>query len=230
VTAIDPRPARAIGAGLDVPRLRRTRAARRATVARVVKDCWEWPVALVLLIVLIPLLVAVVVAIRLDSRGPAVFRQVRVGRDHRRFVMYKFRTMSVTAEAHRHSLASRNEADGPLFKIREDPRVTRVGRVLRRYSVDEVPQLVNVLLGQMSLVGPRPPLPEEAAAYDPRVRRRLSVKPGLTGLWQVSGRSDLSWEEGVRLDLSYVDNWTLFQDFQILRRTAAAVIRHLGAY
>lgn len=203
---------------------------RRLPRARVVKECWEWPAALATLVLPLPLLVAVIVAIRLDSKGPAVFRQTRVGRHHRSFTMYKFRTMSLTAEAHRDALSAQNQADGPLFKIHDDPRITRVGRVLRRYSVDELPQLVNVLLGQMSLVGPRPPLPSEASAYEPPVQRRQSVKPGLTGLWQVSGRSNLSWEEGVRLDLSYVDNWTLVQDFQILRRTAAAVIRHVGAY
>jgi lipopolysaccharide/colanic/teichoic acid biosynthesis glycosyltransferase len=138
--------------------------------------------------------------------------------------------MSLSAEAQRDALLELNDADGPLFKLRDDPRVTRIGRVLRRYSIDELPQLLNVVLGQMSLVGPRPPLPEEASAYEAAERRRQSVKPGLTGLWQVSGRSDLPWEEGVRLDLAYVDNWSLVQDFQILRRTAAAVIRHLGAY
>jgi lipopolysaccharide/colanic/teichoic acid biosynthesis glycosyltransferase len=195
-----------------------------------VKECWERPAALIALLALAPLLVALVVAIRLDSRGPAVFRQTRVGRGDRHFTMYKFRTMAIDADARRDQLAGQNQADGPLFKIHEDPRITRLGRSLRRYSVDELPQLLNVVLGHMSLVGPRPPLPDEVSAYEPHVRRRLSVKPGLTGLWQVSGRSNLSWEEGVRLDLAYVDNWTLAQDLQILRRTAAAVIRHLGAY
>lgn len=211
-------------------RLTRARMRRRTPVSRIVKECWEWPAALVALLVLIPMLVVVSVLIRVDSKGPVVFRQVRIGRDHRPFVMYKFRTMSVSAEEQREELNAQNEAAGPLFKIRKDPRVTRIGGFLRRYSIDELPQLVNVLQGHMSLVGPRPPLPAEAFSYEPHVRRRQSVKPGLTGLWQVSGRSDLSWDEGVRLDLSYVDNWSLVQDIQIIRRTAAAVIRHLGAY
>jgi lipopolysaccharide/colanic/teichoic acid biosynthesis glycosyltransferase len=199
-------------------------------LARFVKECWERTAALVTLVVIAPLLVAMVVVIRLESPGAAVFRQTRIGRDHRPFTMYKLRTMSVAAEAQRDELLAINDADGPLFKVRDDPRVTRLGRLLRRYSIDELPQLINVVLGQMSLVGPRPPLPDEASAYEPHVRRRQSVKPGLTGLWQVSGRSDLPWDEGVRLDLAYVDTWSLTQDFQILRRTAAAVIRHLGAY
>ncbi len=197
---------------------------------RIVKECWEWPAALIGLILVLPLLVVLFVLLRLESRGPALFRQTRIGRGNRPFTMYKLRTMRSDAEARRKELTAMNQADGPLFKIHEDPRVTRIGRVLRRYSLDELPQLLNVVLGQMSLVGPRPPLPDEASRYEPPVLRRQSVKPGLTGLWQVSGRSDLSWDEGVRLDLAYVDTWSLAQDFQILRRTAAAVIGHLGAY
>jgi lipopolysaccharide/colanic/teichoic acid biosynthesis glycosyltransferase len=123
-----------------------------------------------------------------------------------------------------------NDADGPLFKLHDDPRVTPVGRVLRRYSFDELPQLLNVLAGSMSLVGPRPPLPREVAAYDGDARRRLLVKPGMTGLWQVSGRSDLSWEESIRLDLRYVENWTIALDLQIMVKTVRAVITGTGAY
>jgi lipopolysaccharide/colanic/teichoic acid biosynthesis glycosyltransferase len=145
-------------------------------------------------------------------------------------MLLKLRTMVVDAEARRREITGQNEADGLLFKIRDDPRVTRVGRILRRFSLDELPQLLNVLLGHMSLVGPRPPLPAEVEGYDGDVRRRLAVKPGITGLWQVSGRSDLSWEEGVRLDLSYVENWSLRLDFVILWRTVHAVLAAEGAY
>ena len=144
--------------------------------------------------------------------------------------MYKFRTMVVGAEALKTILQPRNEHDGVLFKMRRDPRVTPVGAWLRRYSLDELPQLINVVRGEMSLVGPRPPLPEEVTQYGHDVRRRLVVKPGMTGLWQVSGRSDLSWEESVRLDLRYVENWSLTLDIQILWKTWSAVIRGAGAY
>src|SRR6185503_2425478 len=160
-------------------------------------------------------------------RGPALFRQTRVGRDGSHFTLWKFRTMVVGAD--RVALAS-NDVDGPLFKLRADPRVTPVGRVLRRWSLDELPQLVNVLRGEMSLVGPRPPLPSEVARYGDDVRRRLLVKPGLTGLWQVSGRSDLPWEECVRLDLRYVENWSPALDLMILWKTAFAVLGRSGAY
>ena len=144
--------------------------------------------------------------------------------------MWKLRTMAIDAEQRREELHQHNEVDGNLFKIRQDPRVTRVGRFLRRSSLDELPQLVNIVLGHMSLVGPRPALPAEVAAYEPDARRRLVVKPGLTGLWQVSGRSDLSWEETMRLDQSYVDNWSLRMDLNILARTFQAVLRQRGAY
>ena len=146
--------------------------------------------------------------------------------------MLKFRTMVRDADQIRAQLLEFNEhgSDGVLFKMRRDPRVTAVGRVLRRFSLDELPQLLNVLRGQMSLVGPRPPLPEEVERYHGEVRRRLLVKPGLTGLWQVSGRSDLSWDESVRLDLYYVENWSLGFDFAIIARTVSAVLRRRGAY
>lgn len=144
--------------------------------------------------------------------------------------MWKFRTMVADAEQLKAQLAVVNEVDGPLFKMRSDPRVTPVGRMLRRTSIDELPQLVNVLLGHMSLVGPRPPLPEEASRYDEQEHRRLTVKPGLTGLWQVSGRSDLSWQETVSLDLWYVDNWSVAADMGLLARTVRAVTDGRGAY
>ena len=187
--------------------------------------------AMLLVLLVLPVLALLALAIRLTSRGPALYRSIRVGRDGREFVFYKLRTMFVDADSRRDELHARNEVvGGVLFKIRNDPRVTPVGRILRRCSLDELPQLLNVLGGSMSLVGPRPPLPEEVRRYQPDVHRRLLVKPGLTGLWQVSGRSDLSWDESVRLDLHYVENWSLKMDITILARTVSAVIRSKGAY
>ncbi|MGH3354789.1 MAG: sugar transferase [Nocardioidaceae bacterium] len=197
---------------------------------RLAKDVVDRVAAAAGLLVLFPMLLVLMAAVRLDSRGPSVFRQHRVGRADSRFTMYKLRTMTVDAEARRHELVDLNESDGAQFKIRDDPRVTRVGRVLRRYSLDELPQLYNVLLGHMSLVGPRPPLLSEVDEYDHDVRRRLVVKPGLTGLWQVSGRSDLPWEEAVRLDLRYVDNWSPLLDMSIIWKTGRAVLSRSGAY
>ncbi len=198
--------------------------------ARFVKDLVDRLGALLLLLLFGPVLLGVALSVRVTSRGPVLFRQVRVGRDGSLFRIFKFRSMYVDAEARLAELRHLNEHDGVLFKIRDDPRVTPVGRWLRRLSLDELPQLLNVLLGQMSLVGPRPPLPAEVAAYADDVRRRLAVKPGMTGLWQVSGRSDLPWEEAVRLDLRYVENWSLSLDLVILLRTMTAVVRSSGAY
>ena len=198
--------------------------------SRLVKDVVDRLGALLLLILSGPVLLGVALCVGLTSSGPVLFRQVRVGRDGRHFRIFKFRSMYIDAEARLAELRHLNEHDGVLFKIRDDPRVTPVGRWLRRFSLDELPQLLNVLLGQMSLVGPRPPLPTEVAAYADDVRRRLAVKPGMTGLWQVSGRSDLSWEEAVRLDLRYVENWSLSLDLVILLRTVTAVVRSSGAY
>ncbi|WIM95976.1 sugar transferase [Actinoplanes oblitus] len=198
--------------------------------SRLVKDLVDRVGALLLLILFAPVLIGVALCVRLTSRGPVLFRQVRVGRDGQMFRIFKFRSMYLDAEARLTELRHLNEHDGVLFKIRDDPRVTPVGRWLRRFSLDELPQLLNVLSGQMSLVGPRPPLPTEVAAYADDVRRRLAVKPGMTGLWQVSGRSDLSWEEAVRLDLRYVENWSLSLDLVILLRTMTAVVRSSGAY
>ncbi|MFE9353442.1 sugar transferase [Streptomyces olivaceoviridis] len=197
---------------------------------RAVKGVVDRMGAALLLLLLAPLMVFVGLLVVADSRGGAFYRQRRVGKDGHEFTMYKFRTMIVGADGARAQLAHRNEGAGPLFKLRRDPRVTRVGTVLRRYSLDELPQLLNVLTGSMSLVGPRPPLPEECAAYDPDIRRRLLVKPGLTGLWQISGRSDLSWEEAVRLDLRYVEDWSLALDTVILWKTLRAVLYGQGAY
>jgi exopolysaccharide biosynthesis polyprenyl glycosylphosphotransferase len=186
--------------------------------------------ALLLLVLICPLLLVVAAAVKCTSRGPVFFKQHRVGRGQREFLLWKFRTMTADAEAQRARLEALNEHDGPLFKMRSDPRVTPVGRLLRRWSIDELPQLLNVVRGDMSLVGPRPPLPSEVAGYSTDVRRRLLVKPGVTGLWQVSGRSDLSWEETVRLDLHYVENWSVAFDFLILWKTLGAVFRGRGAY
>jgi exopolysaccharide biosynthesis polyprenyl glycosylphosphotransferase len=197
---------------------------------RWVKEVVERSAATVGLLLLAPVLAVLCLVIRLDSPGPAVYRQARVGRDGRIFTMYKLRSMSMTADAQRAGLAEVNEADGVLFKMQQDPRVTRLGSWLRKYSLDELPQLWNVVRGDMSLVGPRPALPDEVERYDTDPRRRLVVKPGCTGLWQVSGRSDLTWAQSVRLDLRYVDNWSLRLDLLILLRTISAVVTHRGAY
>ncbi|MEV6768620.1 sugar transferase [Nocardia sp. NPDC051030] len=182
------------------------------------------------LAVVSPVMLIAAVAIKLDSRGPVFYRSERIGLDGVPFRMIKFRSMFVDAEQQRAALLSHNEGAGPLFKMREDPRVTPVGRILRRYSLDELPQFINVIRREMSVVGPRPPLPGEVERYDGKVRRRLLVKPGVTGLWQVSGRSDLSWDESVRLDLSYVENWSMVQDLLIIAKTITAVTRSDGAY
>jgi exopolysaccharide biosynthesis polyprenyl glycosylphosphotransferase len=196
---------------------------------RLVKELFDRLVAGTALILLSPLLLAIGLAIRFTSPGPALFRQARVGKDGTTFGVYKFRSMYADAEARLAELRRLNEHDGVLFKIRDDPRVTRLGKHLRRYSLDELPQLLNIVRGQMSLVGPRPPLRSEVDQYADDVHRRLVVKPGLTGLWQVSGRSDLSWDESVRLDLRYVENWSLAMDLLILWRTAFAVVKSSGA-
>jgi exopolysaccharide biosynthesis polyprenyl glycosylphosphotransferase len=202
-------------------------------IRQAVKNVFDRLAAATALIVLSPLLLTVAVLIRREDGGPVLFRQVRVGKDGHTFWVYKFRTMVPNAEELKASLAERNEVNGVLFKIRDDPRVTKTGAWLRRYSIDELPQLLNVLRGEMSLVGPRPwaPLPyEEASRTSDHVWRRVAVRPGLTGLWQVSGRADLPWEESVRLDLRYVENWSLALDLQILWKTAKAVLRASGAY
>ena len=199
--------------------------------ARLAKRAVDFAVASVLLVLTAPLLAVLGLAVRLTSRGPALYRSRRVGANGELFTVYKFRSMYVDAEARRAELVELNEVDGGvLFKMRADPRVTRVGRLLRKFSLDELPQLINVLLGTMSLVGPRPPLPDEVERYHSHVHRRLLVKPGMTGLWQVSGRSDLSWEESVRLDLYYVENWSLGFDVAIIMRTIWVVLRSRGAY
>ncbi len=182
------------------------------------------------LVVLSPLLLALALAIKLDSRGPVFFQQQRVGKDGKTFPMMKFRSMVTDAEKLLIDLRESTDGNGVLFKMKVDPRITRIGRVLRRYSIDELPQLINVVRGEMSLVGPRPPLQKEVDEYGYDMRRRLLVKPGLTGLWQINGRSDLDWDESVRLDVRYVENWSFTFDFMILWKTAGAVLRGRGAY
>jgi exopolysaccharide biosynthesis polyprenyl glycosylphosphotransferase len=196
----------------------------------VIKGMFDRVFAAAALIMLAPLMALIALAIRRGDGGTAIFRQTRVGKDGRPFMVCKFRTMVVDAEQRRAALLAHNDGDGLLFKMRNDPRITAVGRSLRKYSLDELPQLWNVLKGDMSLVGPRPALPAEADLYGSYVRRRLVVKPGITGLWQVSGRSDLAWDEAVRLDLRYVENWSFALDLQILWKTGSAVVLGPGAY
>ena len=196
----------------------------------VIKGAFDRVTAALAVFILLPVFAAVALAIRVEDGGPVFFRQSRVGKDGHLFRVWKFRTMVVDAEEHLSQLAALNEAGGVLFKMRRDPRVTRTGAWLRRWTLDDLPQLFNVILGDMSLVGPRPAIPREAARYEHDMRRRLKVKPGITGLWQISGRSDLPWEEAVRLDIRYVENWSLALDLQILWKTCAAVIRGTGAY
>lgn len=182
------------------------------------------------LLLLLPLLPAIALLIRLDSRGPVFFTQVRVGRSGRPFRCYKFRSMVDHAEELKKDLAALNEATGPAFKIRQDPRITAIGSFLRRSSLDEMPQLFNVLLGQMSIVGPRPQIPTEVELYEPWHRRRLEVKPGVTCLWQISGRSHVGFDEWMRLDLEYIRRRSLRLDLDILLRTLPAVMARKGAY
>lgn len=198
--------------------------------ARRLKRVADTTCAAIGLALLSPLLALVALAVRLEDGGPAFFAQERIGERGGRFMVYKFRTMHVDAEARMAALRDQNEADGPIFKMRDDPRITRVGRWLRRFSIDEMPQLLNVVQGQMSLVGPRPPIPSEVDEYRVEHRRRLMVAPGMTGLWQVSGRSDTTFDEMVELDLAYIASWSLGQDVRILLRTAGVVLFARGAY
>jgi exopolysaccharide biosynthesis polyprenyl glycosylphosphotransferase len=197
---------------------------------QVVKEVFDRVVAGIALVLLSPLFAALAGAIRLADGGPALFTQTRIGRDGHPFKIYKFRTMVIDAELRLADLQASNDHDGVLFKMRHDPRITAIGGRLRKWSVDELPQLINVFRGEMSLVGPRPALPDEAARYADHVRRRLVVKPGITGMWQVNGRSDLSWDETVRLDLRYVENWSFALDLQILWKTLWVIGGGSGAY
>jgi exopolysaccharide biosynthesis polyprenyl glycosylphosphotransferase len=195
-----------------------------------IKSVFDRITAGLAVVALLPVFGVIALAIKLGDGGPILFRQTRVGKGGRPFTLYKFRTMVVDAEQRKNELIAQNDGSGVLFKMRKDPRITGVGGLLRRYSLDELPQLLNVLIGDMSLVGPRPALPDEATRYADHVRRRLAVKPGITGLWQVNGRSDLSWDEAVRLDLRYVENSSFVLDLQILWKTWAAVTNGDGAY
>ena len=206
-------------------------------VERIVRGGWRGAakrlfdvvLALSIMIVTLPIQVLAAIAIACTSRGPVFFRQIRVGKDGELFELFKFRTMYADAEQRKASLLQHNEADGPLFKMKDDPRITPVGRLLRKLSIDELPQLLCVLLGSMSMVGPRPALPAEFDQWDEDVCDRLRVLPGLTGMWQVSGRSDSSFETYKRLDLYYVDNWSLLHDLKICLRTIPVVLRGSGA-
>lgn len=210
-------------------------AARGSALDLAFKRVIDIVLAAVGVAVLTPLWLVVALLIRISDHGPAFFKQTRVGKNGQPFTMYKFRTMRVDAEQVKASLEAANRADAGagnsvMFKMRDDPRVTRVGRVLRKTSIDELPQLLNVIKGDMSLVGPRPPLPSEVATYEPHVMGKFAVRPGITGLWQISGRSNLSWEETVQLDLDYAATRTLGLDTWILLQTVPALLRQEGAY
>jgi exopolysaccharide biosynthesis polyprenyl glycosylphosphotransferase len=201
-----------------------------AGAAKFAKSAFDKTFALLFLVTMSPLLVVIGIAVRLDSGGPVLYRSERLGVGAEPFFMLKFRSMADGADRQITELSGRDDGAGPLFKMKTDPRVTRVGRFLRRFSLDELPQFINVLRGDMSVVGPRPPLRREVEQYNGAVHRRLLVKQGITGLWQVSGRSDLTWEETVRLDLDYVENWSMLRDLQIIWRTVKAVTKSEGAY
>lgn len=226
-TVIDLRTAEPI---VEIDRLTDSGLAAASRAQLGVKRALDIVIALVALIVLAPLLLLVALAVKLTSRGPVFFKQPRVGRRGELFNFMKFRSMRTTAVYEKPQLIELNEQDGPIFKIRNDPRITRVGRVIRKLSIDELPQLVHVLTGKMSLVGPRPHLPEEIAAYDARAYRRLTVKPGITCIWQVSGRADLDFETWIDLDMEYIENWSLGLDAKLLVKTIPAVISGKGAY
>jgi exopolysaccharide biosynthesis polyprenyl glycosylphosphotransferase len=198
-------------------------------IALVAKRAFDLVASAAALVLLAPVLLAIAAAVKLDSPGPVLFRQRRVGLAGRTFTLYKFRSMRQDAEAQRRALEARNEMDGPVFKIRDDPRVTRVGRFLRRTSLDELPQFWNVLRGEMSVVGPRPPIPAEVRRYARWQRRRLSVKPGLTCTWQVSGRNEVDFDRWMALDLDYIDTWSLWGDVRIVLKTIPAVLLGRGA-
>ncbi len=184
-----------------------------------------------LIVLLSPLYIATVILIKIDSPGPVIFKQIRVGKDGRHFSFYKFRSMYINAEAIKARLMSNNEsADGIIFKMKHDPRITRVGRFIRKFSIDELPQLFNVFIGDMSLVGPRPPLPSEVAQYTLEERKRLHITPGITCIWQVSGRSDIPFKQQVELDNEYIKSRSFWKDMVILLKTIPAVLTGKGAY
>ena len=210
--------------------MRAVRPAWNRGALRLFRQTTHAALAAVLLLLLLPIIAAIAAAVAATSRGPILFTQRRVGENGREFWLYKFRSMVVDAEARRVHLSSMNEASGPLFKIRNDPRITPVGRILRKFSLDELPQLINVVKGDMCLIGPRPALPAEVAQYTTRQRARLSAPPGITGLAQVSGRSDLAFEKCVELDLYFIEHWSPALELRIFMRTIAAVLTGRGAY
>jgi exopolysaccharide biosynthesis polyprenyl glycosylphosphotransferase len=199
------------------------------SLALLVKRVFDLVFSVATLLFLSPLLLVISVAVKLESPGPVLFRQRRVGLNGREFVLLKFRSMRADAEAEQAALSHRNEMNGPVFKLSDDPRVTRVGRILRKASLDELPQFWNVLRGEMSVVGPRPPIPAEVKRYERRERRRLSMKPGITCVWQVSGRNEIDFDRWVQLDLAYIDNWSFWRDMKIVLKTIPAVIWGRGA-
>lgn len=203
-------------------------SARPKSVATLAKETVDRLAAAVGLIALSPLLALTAIAVKMTSKGPVLFKQTRLGQNGAPFGVYKFRTMCCDAEKKKEALQQKNEMSGPMFKIKADPRITPLGRVLRKYSVDELPQLINVLKGEMSLVGPRPALPKEVARFSPWQRRKLAVKPGLTCIWQVSGRNNIDFEDWMKLDLEYIDNWSLWLDAKIIARTAPTVLKGTG--
>ncbi|MCH9687324.1 MAG: sugar transferase [Deltaproteobacteria bacterium] len=214
--------------GFDYPllNLRRTPTSEaRLAIKRII----DFTGALVGILLTGPIMLFVTIAIKITDPGPVLFRQVRAGRNGRTFTMLKFRSMVMDAEKRKQELMHLNEMDGPVFKIQRDPRITAVGRFIRKTSLDELPQLFNIFVGDMSLVGPRPPLPSEVDQYEPWQRRRLSVKPGLTGMWQVSGRNQIDFDEWMRMDLDYIDNWSLWLDIKIILKTVPAVVLRSGA-
>jgi exopolysaccharide biosynthesis polyprenyl glycosylphosphotransferase len=206
------------------------KAAHHSNSQSVAKRIMDISLGVVAMLLAIPIIGVAAVLIKINSRGPVFFSQERVGLEGRRFTMHKLRTMVDDAHSQKQDLLEHNEANGPIFKIKSDPRVTRVGYWLRKFSIDELPQIFNVLKGEMSLVGPRPALPEEVEEYETWQRSRLNVLPGITGLWQVSGRSNLTFEEMVTLDIEYADNWSLAKDIGIILRTALVVVLGKGAY
>ena len=226
-TVIDLRTAEPI---VEIDRLTDSGLAKASSFQLAVKRTADIVISLLALTLLAPLFLAVAVAIKVTSKGPVFFRQPRVGRFGEKFNFYKFRSMRTTAVYERPQLRELNEKDGPIFKIKNDPRITKVGRVIRKLSIDELPQLAHVLSGKMSLVGPRPHLPEEVAAYDARAARRLAVKPGITCIWQVSGRADLDFDTWIDLDLEYINTWSLGLDAKLLVKTVPAVLTGKGAY
>ena len=207
--------------------IERPAATRRSVI---LKSLMDRTLAFFLILALAPLLIAIAIGIKVSDPGPIIFRQKRVGVRGDMFTIYKFRTMCVDAEKKLESLLHLSEGNAVQFKMKRDPRITGIGHFLRKYSLDELPQLFNVLFGTMSLVGPRPQSQAEVEQYEPDAMRRLHVRPGMTGLWQISGRSDLDWEQSIRLDLRYVDNWSPIVDLQILFRTFRAVVAGSGAY